>query len=66
MIRRPLLPLGRWAPWVLATMALALLAAGLVTGDDGLLLVGCVAGAAWVLAFPLARLLLGKDRHDGE
>ncbi|MEO8538167.1 MAG: hypothetical protein ABI577_00400 [bacterium] len=60
-MRRPLLPLGSLAPWVLAGCALLLAAAGLFTENREMVVLGVVAAATLIVAFPLARFLLGKD-----
>lgn len=58
---RPILPLGSPAPWILAGCALLLAGIGLVTENREMVVLGVVAAVALVVAFPLAKLLLGKD-----
>lgn len=60
-MRRPILPLGSAAPFVLALCAAALALLGLLTHNTEMLVLAGVAAVAFVVAFPLARLLLGKD-----
>lgn len=63
-MRRPILPLGSAAPAVLAICAAALAVFGWVTNNREMLVLGGVAVVAFVVAFPLARLLLGSDDGD--
>ena len=53
-MRTPTLPFGRKAPWILAGLALALIAWGVITHEREPILVGAVVGVALVLAFPVA------------
>jgi hypothetical protein len=66
MDRRPMLPLGRWAPVVLGVVALALLVWGAIQGNREMVVIGAVAAAALLLAYPLAERLLGTGRHEDE
>jgi hypothetical protein len=52
-------------PWVLAAVAIALGALGLVTGDAPLALLGAAGLAVVLVAFPGARLILGS-RGEGD
>jgi len=61
MQRRPILPLGRWGPWVLAAVGIALVAWGLLSGNREMALAGGVAVVVFLVAFPLANIILGKD-----
>ena len=63
-MHRPVLPLGRMAPWLLAAAAVVLLVWGGATGDREMMVLGVVAAAAWLLAFPVTRALLGRDKPD--
>ncbi len=63
---RPLLPLGNKAPWVLLGLAAFLVGWGFVVGNAQMMTVGGVAAALWLLAFPLAHLLLGSDEEPPE
>ena len=63
-MHRPVLPLGRMAPWLLAAAAIVLLVWGGATGDREIVAFGVVAAAAWLLAFPVTRALLGRDKPD--
>lgn len=63
-MRRPILPLGSAAPLVLAICAAALAIAGWLTDNREMLVLGGVAAVAFVVAFPLARLLLGHGEDD--
>lgn len=63
---RPVLPLGTKAPWILAGIALFLAASGFLTGNRDMMIVGGVAATLWVLAFPLSRLLIGRDTPEQE
>lgn len=63
-MRRPILPLGSAAPLVLALCAVALAVIGWLTNNREMLILGGVAALAFVVAFPLARLLVGDDRDD--
>ena len=64
MDRRPVLPLGRWAPFVLGVIALALLAWGAITSNREMVIVGAIAAAALLIAYPLAERLLGNPPED--
>lgn len=63
---RPILPLGSLAPWILAGCALLLAGVGLLTENLEMVVLGVVAAVALVVAFPLAKLLLGKDDDTAE
>ena len=63
-MRRPILPLGSAAPLVLALFAVALAVFGLITGNREMVILGGVAAAAFIVAFPLARLLLGASDSE--
>jgi len=52
------------APWLLAAAAIVLLVWGGATGDREIVAFGVVAAAAWLLAFPVTRALLGRDKPD--
>lgn len=65
-MRRPILPLGSAAPLVLAGFAVVLAVFGLVTGSREMLILGGVAAVAFLVAFPLARLLLGAGESEDE
>ena len=60
-MRRPLLPLGTKAPWVLAGLGAVLGLLWLITGTREYLVIAVVAFLALIVAFPLAALLLGKE-----
>lgn len=55
-MRRPLLPLGSAAPWVL----------GLIGGSREMVFASAVALFVLIVAFPLAAVLLGKDHNEDE
>ena len=57
---------GRWAPLALGLLAVVALVAGLVTGDDELVILGAVGAAALLIGFPLAERLIGKDAGSNE
>ena len=61
-MHRHVLPLGSLAPWVLAGCAALLAVMGWLTGNREMVILAGVAVLAFVVAFPLARLLMGK--HD--
>ena len=63
-MRTPTLPLGRWAPWLLLAVAVAFAAWGLITGDREYLVIGAIAALTWLVAFPLARAILGTSEED--
>ncbi len=65
---RPLLPLGKSAPWLVLLIAAILAITGLITGNREMLGVGALAGVFWLVAFPVARALLGRDEppDDGK
>jgi hypothetical protein len=66
-MRRPILPLGSLAPWVLAGCAALLAVAGLLAANREMVILAGVAALAFVVAFPLARLVIGKHQDgDGE
>lgn len=65
-MRRPILPLGSAAPLVLALFAVALAVCGVITGSREMVILGGVAAVAFIVAFPLARLLLGADEPEDE
>ena len=62
MGRRPIIPFGTKGPWVLAAVALALLVYGVITGSTGLIVIGAIGAVGLLVAFPLAELLLGRER----
>jgi hypothetical protein len=67
--RRPLLPVlpgGRALPWVLAVAAAAVLAFGLVEGDRATIAVGAAGLLGVLIAFPLARVIVGRPPGDGD
>jgi hypothetical protein len=59
-MHRPILPLGSLAPWVLAGCAALLAVIGWLTSNREMVIQAAVAVLAFVVAFPLARLLMGK------
>ncbi len=63
-MHRPILPLGSAAPLVLALCAVTLALIGWLSGNREMLILGGVAAVAFVVAFPLARVVLGSDDHD--
>ena len=63
-MRRPILPLGSAAPLVLALCAVAMAVIGWVTDNREMLILGGVAAVAFVVAFPLARIVLGGEEHE--
>lgn len=65
-MRRPLLPLGSAAPWVLGAVAAVLLVLGLIGGSREMVFASAVALFVLIVAFPLAALLLGKDHNEDE
>jgi hypothetical protein len=65
-MRRPILPLGSAAPLVLALCAVALAVFGLITHSREMVILGAVAAVAFIVAFPLARLLLGAGESEDE
>lgn len=65
-MRRPILPLGSAAPFVLALCAVALALFGLITHSSEMVILGGVAAVAFLVAFPLARLLLGAGDPEDE
>lgn len=65
-MRRPILPLGSAAPWVLGTVGVVLLALGWAAGSRETLAAGAIALAVLVVAFPLAAVLLGREEPDDE
>jgi hypothetical protein len=64
MQRKPILPLGAKAPWVLAGLAIALAAWGVWTGNDQMVLAGVLAATIGLVVFPLADWLLAKGEQD--
>ncbi|MGE0597862.1 MAG: hypothetical protein AB7J35_11960 [Dehalococcoidia bacterium] len=60
---RPLLPLGNKAPWVLLGVGAFLVISGLLARNMEMVIVGAVAAALWLIAFPLSRFLLGSDEE---
>lgn len=60
----PAIPLGKRGPWVLVALSLAVLVTGLLTGDRTAMAVGGIALAGFVIAFPLAALLVPKPGSD--
>ena len=52
---------GRWAPLALGLGALALLAWGVVSSNDELVILGAVGAAALLIGFPVAERVIGKD-----
>lgn len=63
---RPVLPLGNKAPWILLLVAGFLAVMGLLTSNKEMFIVGAVAGVLWLVAFPLSRIVLGKDDEPPE
>lgn len=63
---RPMLPLGRWLPWVLAAVGGLLIAWGLLTGDRETVLAGVVGVGAVLVAFPLGSLITRRAHHHEE
>ena len=63
-MRRPVLPAGRKLPWILGAVSLALLAYGLVVGNDTLVLIGGLGAAATFVGFILPRLILKTPAAD--
>jgi hypothetical protein len=61
----PALPFGRWTPWLLAAASAALIVLGLLQGNAPLGLLGVLGLACVLVAFPLARALLGPEPTDG-
>ncbi|MCC6958472.1 MAG: hypothetical protein IT301_01375 [Dehalococcoidia bacterium] len=61
MMRRPILPLGSAAPWVLALCAALLAVIGWFTGNREMVILAGIGVLAFVVGFPLARLLIGSD-----
>jgi hypothetical protein len=51
MQRKPILPLGAKAPWVLAGLAIALAAWGVWTGNDQMVLAGVLAATIGLVVF---------------
>jgi MFS superfamily sulfate permease-like transporter len=66
MGRRPIIPFGTKGPWILGALALGLLVYGLITGSTGLVVVGAVGAAALLIGFPLAELMIGRERDSEE
>ncbi len=64
MIRRPILPLGSAAPWVLALCAALLAVIGWFTGNREMVILAGIGVLAFVVGFPLARLLIGSSSSD--
>jgi hypothetical protein len=64
MQRKPILPLGAKAPWVLAGLAIALAAWGVWTGNDQMILAGVLTAIIGLVVFPLADWLLAKGEQD--
>ncbi len=60
-MRRPILPLGSLAPWVLAGCGVVLAGIGLLSENREMVVLGVVAAVALVVAFPLAKFLMGKE-----
>lgn len=68
MDRRPILPFGRWASFILGVLALGLLAWGVVTSNREMVVVGALGAAALLVGFPVAEFLMargGKDDPEG-
>ena len=65
-MHRPILPLGSLAPWVLVGCAVLLAVIGWLTGNREMVILAAVAVLAFVVAFPLARLLMGKQERPPE
>jgi hypothetical protein len=66
MGRRPILPLGRWAPLILGVLALGLLLWGAISGSREMVVIGAVGAAGLLVAFPLAEFLLRGGPRDEE
>jgi len=62
----PSFPQKQLLPWLLAAAGSALLAFGLVDGDNVTAVLGGAALAAALIAFPLARAVLGAPPAEGE
>ncbi len=61
----PVLPLGRWLPWVLAGVGAALILWGAATADRETVLAGVVGVVAVLVAFPLGSLVTHRaGRHE--
>lgn len=63
-MHRHVLPLGSLAPWVLVGCAVLLAVIGWLTGNREMFILAGVAVLAFVVAFPLARLLIGKHEDS--
>jgi H+/Cl- antiporter ClcA len=63
MGRRPILPLGDAGPWVLAAVAVGLVAWGLITSTRLMLAAGVGAAVVLAVAYPLAGWLLGAEEE---
>lgn len=61
----PVLPGGRALPWVLAALSAGLIGWGALASDSSMLIVGIGGLVGVAVAFPMARLLLGRH-GDGE
>jgi Zn-dependent membrane protease YugP len=63
--RVPVLPVPRHLlPWILGALSAVLIALGLLFDERGATLLGVVGLFATVVAFPLARVLLGDGDED--
>ncbi len=63
--RVPVLPVPRhYLPWILGALSILLIASGLLFDERGATLLGAIGLFATVVAFPLARLLLGRGEPD--
>ena len=60
----PAFPQSRALPWILAGTSGAVVAYGLFRGDGPATTVGVVGLAGCLIAFPIARLLLGTPPED--
>lgn len=59
--RVPVLPVPRhYLPWILGVLSLLLIASGLLFDERGATLLGAIGLFATLVAFPFARLLLGR------
>lgn len=63
--RVPVLPVPRhYLPWILGALSILLIGSGLLFDEGGATLLGAVGLLATLVAFPLARLLLGRDEPE--
>jgi hypothetical protein len=53
-----------YLPWILGALSILLIASGFLFDERGAMLLGAIGLFATMVAFPLARLLLGRDEPD--